>query len=233
MFESEEYTEYVLDRRLACQQLGMHLPARVNARKIAERYMAPWTGAGGILIWSPYFERPYIPGNATDKVPCHRFAEPDFALRFARLLGVAAAANVIVGRSDAGGVLFDDGDEVMVEDSARMPLDIIVADQTGTFNDYDGDLRRFAAGYAEPVNRRLEFLPDARGFAGLYLDTFLERFLAIQQGYRDRKRAFHTLFKNRPYDKGGSFLYRWEQILGRLDRTDPRELRSLIAAHLR
>ena len=41
MVRAEEYTEYVLDRRLGCQQLGMNLPLRVTARRISERYAGP------------------------------------------------------------------------------------------------------------------------------------------------------------------------------------------------
>ena len=51
--------------------------------------------------------------------------------RFGRLLGRAAAPNLIVGRGDVGGKpLFDDGDEVLLEDAAKMPLEIVVADNT-------------------------------------------------------------------------------------------------------
>lgn len=35
-----------------------------------------------------------------------------------------------------------------------------------------------------------------------------------------------------PGDEAGSFAYRWEQVLKRLDRTDPRELEELIRANL-
>lgn len=233
MFESEEYTEYVLDRRLACRQLGMNMPARVTARKIAEKYHADWVGPEGILIWSPYFERSYIRGIATDKMPHHRFLNAAFTLKFARLLGTAAAPNVIVGRCDVkGNVLFDDGDEVVVEDESRMPVEIVVSDQTGTFGNYLDELHSTAVAYAGPVNRRLDYLPEPEEFARVYLDAFVERFFTIQQGYRSHKRAFHTLFKNRRYDKGGSFAYRWDQILHRLDRTDPRELREVIRSKL-
>ncbi len=38
IIQSEEYTEYILDRRLGCRQLGMNLPARTAAKRISERY---------------------------------------------------------------------------------------------------------------------------------------------------------------------------------------------------
>ena len=233
ILESEEYTEYVLDRRLGCWQLGMNVPGRITAKKIGERYSGKQANYRGIFIRSPYFERDYIPGIATDKIPNHRFRSDAFALAYARLLGRAAAANMIVGRCDSHGhVLFDDGDEVMLENDSGLPVEIVVADQTGTFADYSRDLQGVAAEYAEPINRRAEHVSHCHQFAGTYLDAFRERFFRIQQEYRNRKRAFDTLFKHRVRDEAGSFAYRWEKVLERLHRTDPRELATLIREHL-
>ena len=117
-------------------------------------------------------------------------ASPTRALRsaLARLLGAAAAPNMIVGRCDAhGNVLFDDGDEVVVEDAHGLPVEIVVAGLMGTFHDFRNDLHHFAAVYAGPVNRRLEHLANPEEFARVYLDAFVERFLAIQEKYRSRR----------------------------------------------
>ena len=233
ILESEEYTEYVLDRRLGCRQLGMNVPVRVTAKRIAETYSGKQTDYQGIPIRSPYFERDYIPGIATDKIPHHRFESDAFALGCARLLGRAAASNVIVGRCDPNGhILFDDGDEVMLENDSGLPTEIVVADQTGTFSDYRRDLQAVAVEYAQPICRRADYVSNPHEFAGTYLDAFRERFSRIQQEYRNRKRAFGALFKHRVRDEAGSFGYRWEKVLERLDRTDPRKLAELIRRHL-
>lgn len=233
IIQSEEYTEYVLDRRLGCRQLGMNLPPRTIARKMTERYFGRCKEYAGMTIWTPYFERDYVYGIATDKMPNRRLENHQFALRFARLLGAAAAPNMIVGRCDLEGhVVFDDGDEVVVEDSQGMPAEIVVADHTATFTNYTQDLRCFAAAYATPVNRRARYVPDPQAFFDAYVESFVERFYHIQQEYRKRKRAFDTLFKHRPRDPAGSFAYRWEQTLERLNRTDPQELAELIRRSL-
>ena len=99
MLETEEYTEYVLDRRLGCRQVGMRLPARIIPRKIIESYTGSHPDYYGWRIWSPYFERDYIRGIATDKIPLGRFENQEFATRFAALLGQAAGPNIVVGRS--------------------------------------------------------------------------------------------------------------------------------------
>ncbi len=217
IMQSEEYTEYILDRRLGCRQLGMNLPPRTTAKRISERYVGPRRDLCNTMIWSPYFERDFIRGMATDKIPPQRLADAAFASRLARLLGQAAAPNMIVGRCDPqGSVVFDDGDEVVVENEAGLPIEMVVADQMGTFADYRTELEHFAAEYAGPVNRRLPLVPDPDEFASLYINAFVGRFSRIQLEYRKRKRAFDTLFKHRPRDEAGSFAYRWECVLDRL-----------------
>ncbi len=231
--ESEAYTELILDRRLACRQIGMNLPPRISARKLPEIYRGPRSDEPGILIRSPYFEREYVYGMATDKIPAERFQREEFALRFARHLGWAAAPNIIVGRCEINGrVVFDDGDEVLVEDADGLPLEIVLADHTSTFVDYSTNLRRFAAEYATPINDRAAWVARCQPFADAYLDAFLERFRHIQDEYRQRKRAFDRLFKQQPRDPAGNFAERWEQVLDRLHRSDPRELQQLIRENL-
>ena len=230
ILEAEDYTEYILDRRLGCRQLGMHLSPRTTARKVHEPYTGRNTRHHGAMIWSAYFERDYIPGVATDKIPSCRFADEQFAIRFARLLGAAAAPNLIVGRRDLQGkVIFDDGDELVVEDAVGLPVDILVADHTGTFTDYQRDLMDAAPSYAAAIAGRASFVPDPRAFAEGFFNAFIERFGHIQQEYKKRRRAFDSLFKHKRRDEKGSFAYRWERILARLEASDPRQL----AAHMR
>ena len=74
IIQSEEYTEYILDRRLGCRQLGMNLPPRTTAKRISERYLGARRDMYNAMIWSPYFERDYIRGMATDKIPPQKLA---------------------------------------------------------------------------------------------------------------------------------------------------------------
>jgi hypothetical protein len=227
---SEEYTDYVLNRRLGVQQLGMHLPQGISLRRIREPYTGPYRAQVGPTIPVVYFERDYLHGLATDKLPLSKTLNVAYALRLAQLLGRAAAVNLICGRATEHPVevMFDDGDEVIHEDPATgLPAELIVSDPTGAFSDYQRSLLAVAGDYARPINSRLDKVADPRGFAATYLGALREEFLRIQGDYRRHRRSFDTLFKHLPYDPAGSFAFRWECVLRRLDQTDAE---ALIAA---
>jgi hypothetical protein len=226
IMESEEYTEYILDRRLGCRQLGMNLAPRIATRKISESYQ-------GQQIWSTYFERDYIPGIATDKIPRSRFQNAAYSLRFADLMGRAAASNLVVGRMNLQNeVLFDDGDEILIGETSALPREIVVSDHTGTFTNYVSELNTFADAYASPIRKRVACFPNPGEVMEAYISAFSGRFVHLQQDYRRRKRSFDTLFNQRPRDERGSFAYRWERILARLDDTDPQALTQALRKQL-
>jgi hypothetical protein len=144
-------------------------------------------------------------------------------------MGEAAAPNLIVGRCDGQGrLIFDDGDEVVIEDAQGLPVKIFVADHTGTFGDYLGSLLDLAPQYGIAVNRRLQYLSDPRAFIEAYLDAFVKRFEQIQAEYSRRRRAFDNLFKHRTCDEGGNLACRWKYILRRLAPANARQLANAI-----
>jgi hypothetical protein len=233
VMEAMDYTDYILDRRLGCQQLGMNLPPRLATGRIAETYNGHNEAYRGARFWSVYFERAYVSGCATDKIMPDRYADPAFNRRLARLLGEAAAVNCIVGRANVElQVMFDDGDEVIRMDADGLPEHLIISDHTGSFSQYDIRLERDADAYAGPVNRRAAHMPNAKEVAALYLEAFQQRFEQVQQEYRRRKTAFDSLFKHRPLDRKGSIAYRWQCVLARLDTTDAAELCATIRSHM-
>jgi hypothetical protein len=230
--ESDEYVDYVLDRRLGCRQLGMNLPPRVVTRRIQERYAGPAKRYTGVTYWLTCFERDYIDGRATDKLPPDDLRDPAYAARLAALLGEAAVPNLLVGRTGRDGeAIFDDGDEVVCFDRG-MPARIVVSDHTGTFTDFTSSFERLAPPYARPVNARRGEVADARVFAELYLAAFTRRFLHIQAEYHRHRRAFRALFRYRPRDEKGSFAYRWDRVLDRLEAADPAAVEAAIRANL-
>jgi len=223
LLENDEYTDYVLDRGLGLRQLGMNLPARVRILRTQETYAGLNREVSGRTIPVVCFERGYLGGLATDKVPPSRYLKEGYASRLAALLGRAAASNIIVGRAIEPGMeaMFDDGDEIILEDQVTgLPSEIMVGDATGSFADYQRNLLEMAKDYARPVNLRDGKVPRLGEFAGIYLRSFQERFGQLQGDYRKRRRAFDNLFKHCRYDPAGSFGYRWECILRRLNEAD-------------
>ena len=137
ILESDEYTDYWLDRRLGCRQLGMNMCRRLFMRKLNEIYQGTHAPYRGTLIRTTYFEREYLPGIATDKIPIDRYTRPGYALKVAALLGRAAASTLIVGRSfDSLRPAFDDGDEVLREGEDGQPSEILLCDHSGAFTEY-------------------------------------------------------------------------------------------------
>ena len=129
--------------------------------------------------------------------------------------------------------MFDDGDEIVLEDPRTgLPPEIVVGDPTGSFVDYRRGLVEMAADYARPVKLRQGKVPKLRAFAEAYLRAFRERFGQLQGDYRKRPRAFDSLFKHCRYDPAGSFAYRWECVLRRLNATDTDALTLAIRRHI-
>jgi hypothetical protein len=232
--ESDEYTDYWLDRRLGCRQLGMNLCHRVFMRRLNEVYRGSNQRLQGQAIRTTYFEREYLPGIATDKLPYDRYSRAGYAARLAPLLGRAAASSLIVGRTLAGKRLaLDDGDEVVCEGPDGLPYDVLVGDHSGAFSEFKLPLETFTADCARPVNTREKLLPNPQEFARAYLEAFRSQLLHVQGDYRLRRRAFDHLFKHCKYDPAGSFAFRWECVLRRLDETDVGKLVETVRSQIK
>ena len=230
ILESNEYGDYILDRRLACRQLGMNLPRHVGFGRITEKYRGANVQYVGTAACAFYYVRAYVPGVASDKVPPERFRNPAFAQGFAYLMGQAAAVDMVVGRAatETGEPLFDTNYEVVRCGADGLPQEIVVTEQTGTFVKYQEPYDELVGAYANVVRRRVRFMGDADAFAKAYVTGFERRLAEIQSFYRARRRAFDELFLQRPYDTAGSGAFRWSCVLKRLDACDPAAVAELL-----
>lgn len=235
IIEANDYSDYIMDRRLACRQLGMSLPHHVGFGQFTEKY----TGKNqyfGTTVRAYYYVRQYVQGVASDKIPVERFHNPAFALKFAELMGEAAALDLVVGRraTETNEPLFDKNYEVLQIGPKGLPVRLVVTDHAGSFVDYQTPLERGVAPYADVVRRREKYVSDFAEFAKTYVAAFERRLTDVQQTYRDRRTAFDDLFVGRPYDQAGSGAYRWSCVLKRLDSCDPHtvaaELKKAIQA---
>lgn len=234
MLETEEYIAYILDRRLGCWYLGVNVALRMTMRRLQEFYVGLGTGPKGLNLPVTYFDREFIPGFPANQLPSSRYENREFANRFGRLLGQAAAANLIVGRGNTVSlqVVFDVGDEIVVEDVHGMPQELIICDNAGSFVCYQQTLLELAPAYAKPVNDRADKLAYPSEFALAYLEGFETHFRHVQAHYQQHRRAFDTLFKHTPPDPKGNFSYRWDCVLRRLAAADPVPLLDAIRTRI-
>ena len=222
ILEANEYSDYILDRRLMCRQLGMNLPPHIGFGQFTE----PYNGDNqyrGTTVRAAYFARAYVHGTASDKIPPAKFRNPAFALRFAQLMGEAAAVDMIVGRrsTETKENLFDKNYEVVQIGSDGLPSRLVVTDHGGSFVNYLHTFEDSVAPYANVVLRRARFVPDFAAFAAAYVAAFRRSLAGVQEKYRAHRKAFDCLFVNRPFDVAGSGAYRWAKTLERLDACDP------------
>ena len=231
ILEANDYADYIMDRRLACRQLGMNLPRNVGFGQFTEKY----TGQNqyfGTTVRAYYYVRQYVQGVASDKVPVDRFRNPPFALKFAELMGEAAALDLVVGRrtTETNEPIFDQNYEVLQIGPKGLPVRLVVTDHAGSFVDYQSPLEKGVAPYANVVRRREKYVTDYGDFAKTYVAAFERRLTAVQTAYRERRAAFDDLFAGRPYDQAGSGAFRWTCVLKRLDACDPHQVANALKA---
>lgn len=232
MIEAEDYTDYVMDRRLGARQLGMHLPSIMMPRTFRETVKDHLGYTHN--VWTGYFERDYIPGRATSKTPESFFASDAFSQAFFRLLGQAAAPNLIIGRAavEGGKTIFDDGDEVILLNAFQLPDQLILSEPTGSFVNYSRPYSETIGDYARALNKRKPFITNFEGAANAFVHAFEDELSRIQRIYRDSRQGFDMLFRDRPMDSNGSIAYRWKCILARLDAVNPRDMAKQLRSHI-
>ena len=234
IIEANEYSDYILDRRLMCQQLGMDLPETMAFGQISEPYRSA-NEYNGTTVRAYYFIRPYVHGTASDKISPARFANAVFAEKFASLMGAAAALDLIVGRSstESHENLFDKFYEVVQFSADGMPVRVKITDHAGSFVDYTQPFEELVAPYADVVRRRRAFVQDYGAFADAFVSAFEKRMNEVRDDYRRRRTAFDELFSHRPFDTAGSGAYRWAKTLERLDACDPAALAATLRGIIR
>jgi len=233
IIETDEYSDFILDRRLMCRQLGMNLPRKLGYGHFTEKYCGQ-NAYNGSALRTGYFVRDYVHGIASDKVPPAKYRNPVWAQKFAFLMGEAAAIDMIVGRrsSVTNELLFDRNYEIVQLGGDGFPSEIVVTDHAGSFVDYERPLAELVGGYADFVKRRQSFVSEVSHFAKAYVDGFERKLTAVRKAYAERTRAFDELFSDRPYDSNGSGAYRWACALLRLKKCDPVALVSLLRENI-
>ena len=227
--EADEYSDYILDRRLMCRQLGMNLPRRLGYGHFTEKYRG-MNQYNGVAVRTSYFVRGYVSGTASDKIPLAKYRNPAFAQAFAFLMGGAAATDMIVGRrsSVTKELLFDKNYEVVKIGEDGMPTEIAVTDHAGSFVNYEHSFEDYVSQYARVVVRRRDYVSEYGNFAAAFVEGFRRKLVETKSAYLARKNAFDELFMDRPYDTNGSGAYRWAKTLQRLASCDPERVAAVL-----
>ncbi len=227
--ETIKYRDYILDRLNAATQLGFPILSYNEIRLDEE---VPGLG----LLPTFFFDRQYISGVVTDKIPISCYKNPNFITSLAGLLGAAATFTLVLGRASprTGKIFYDDGDELIQFSFSSIPVRLVIIETTGSFTDWTTPL--------------LTLLPQCLTRFRVHLDKALESGVPLQiieeavaifaEALRDKLDAIKAIvsspsskirfmFSDRSPEQGG-IRHRWEGILDRLEATDVEELYDYI-----
>ncbi len=227
--ETFKYRDYIFDRLHAAAKLGFPI---LTYREIQLEQKVPGLGP----VPSFFFERPYVTGVVSDKIPLSCYKNPAFIEKLSGLLGLAAAFTLVLGRVSfrTGKVYFDDGDELIQFDLNSIPARLVIIETTGSFTDWTTPiadllpqcLDRFALQLEKAVSSGVR--PHAiKRSVSLFADALCNKLHETRQAVLSPSSDLRSLFDDRPTGQGG-IRDRWESILQRLEAVDIDAVRKKI-----
>lgn len=223
------YRDYIVDRLRAATALGIPI---LNYDPI--HFMEELQGVGKIPVF--FFDRRYVTGMVSDKIPPAYYAKKGFVIRLGRLLGIAAAASMVLGRASyrQGNLFFDDGDEVIQMGADKLPERLIISETTGSFTDsttpigslLDQCLTHLAVHLKKALERGVskeDRMAAVEAFAEA-VRVDIERMQSLLSSAPD---VLYALFGDQTSEPG-SVRARWKSMLERLAATDAGELESAV-----
>lgn len=227
--ETFKYRDYIFDRLYAAARLGFPI---LTYREIQLEQRVPGLGP----VPSFFFERPYVTGVVSDKIPLSCYKNPEFIEKLSRLLGLAAAFTLVLGRVSfrTGKVYFDDGDELIQLDLNSIPARLVIIETTGSFTDWTTPiadllpqiLDRFALQLEKAVSSGVRPNVIKRSVSH-FADALCNKLFETRQALRSPSSDLRSLFDDRPTGQGG-IRDRWESIIERLESVDVEAVRKKI-----
>ncbi len=227
--ETIKYRDYILDRLNAAALLGFPILSYNEIRLDEE---VPGLG----LLPAFFFDRQYIPGIVTDKIPISCYKNPVFISSLAGLLGAAATFTLVLGRASprTGKIFYDDGDELIQFNSSSIPVRLVIIETTGSFTDWTTPLltllpqclTRFRAHLDKALDRGVPLKTIERAVA-VFAVALRDKLNAIKEITFAPSSKIRFVFSDRTPEQGG-IRHRWEGILDRLEATDVDELYSYV-----
>ncbi len=235
VWETVRYRDYIFDRLRAAEKLGMPIPHFDDIR-IEDKL--PGNDPAYPVF---FFNRSYIHGLASNRIPLRRYAgkSPDlFIVGLAGCLGRAALVSLALGRANAESELhFDDGDEILKLDEKGIPEDVVIAETTGSFADWATPMEELLPQCLVKVAKHLE-KARSQGASAEALDEAVRRFgerfidelVRVQELVKAEGKCLKALFEDRGDEKGG-IRYRWDHMLARIESTNADRMRRAIETH--
>ena len=226
--ETNGYRDYILDRLTAARALGLPIPL------FKEIDIQDESGTDAFPVY--YFEREYIPGIVTSRIPYEFYSKKGFLPRLAGLLGEAATASLVLGRIDprTHALYFDDGDEVIQLDSSGLPERLIMIETTGSFGDWTTPLAHTLPHCLHHIRTHIQkakekgiTVDEIRIAIKTFADGLISEIKRMQSILNDPDSMVYSLFSDRTNEDKG-VRNRWENILNRLKATDTNELTEII-----
>ncbi len=227
--ETFNYRNYIFDRIHAAAKLGFPILSYDEIR-LNERI------PGWGLVPAFFFERKYVSGYVTDKIPIACYKNPNFIRSLSGLLGDAAAFSLVLGRASArtGKIFYDDGDEVIQLNSRSIPTRLIIIETTGSFTDWTTPLlnmlpqclSRFRAHLDKAAVSGVPF-EVINESVRIFSDALCNKLREIKEIAFAPSSNIRSLFDDRPPEQGG-IRDRWEGIICRLETTDVNQLSDYI-----
>lgn len=227
--ETEEYRQYIEDRIRAVRKLQVPIPDFSQIKLLED-----CKGLGRVPVYM--FERQYVLGMVTDKIPVFYYEQDQFIERLAGFLGQAAGVSLVLGRVSpaTGHVFFDDGDEIIQFDENRLPIRLMVSETTGSFTDWQTPLRDMVSHCVHHLINHLEKAQE-RGIPRVQLvkavrafcDGVVDEVNRIKALVKQDPGEYWNLFADYPQEVGG-IASRWQGVLKRIEMTDPDVLRERI-----
>jgi len=227
--ETIKYRDYILDRLNAATRLGFPILSYNEIRLDEE---VPGLG----LLPTIFFERQYIPGVVTDKIPTSCYKNPNFITSLAALLGAVATFTLVLGRASprTGKIFYDDGDELIQFNSSSIPVRLVIIDTTGSFTDWTTPLltllpqclARFRA-HLDKAHESGVSQQKIEEAVAIFAEALRDKLCAIKEIAFAPSSRIRFVFSARTSEPGG-IRHRWEGILDRLEATDVEELYGYI-----
>ena len=215
------YRDYVLDRLKAAAALEVPILS-YSPIQFAEELK----GFGQIPVF--FFDRCYVTGMVTEKIPLPYYAKKGFVVGLARLLGVAAAASMVLGRASyrRGDLFFDDGDEVIQLNADKLPERLVISETTGSFTNSTTPISELLpqclshlAAHLKKARERGISQDDLRTAVVVFAEALGAEIERMQSLSSNPSGALQSLFEAQTSEPG-SIRARWQSMLDRLEATD-------------